>query len=148
MKGLVKIRYLIGKYIWVIRHFYYTKIWGMNIDKSSRLSTKIKLDFTNPKGIFIGKDCYITFGVTILAHDMVRCKFENNYNTKIGNKVFIGSNSTILPGVTISDNVIVGAGSVVTKDIPSNVIVSGNPAKVIKENIKMVQGELGGCRLD
>lgn len=50
---------------------------------------------------------------------------------KIGNWVYIGSNSLIMPGVTISDNVLVAAGSVVTKSIPPNVIVAGNPAKII-----------------
>ena len=48
--------------------------------------------------------------------------------TKIGNRVRIGSNATILP-VTIGDDVIIGAGSVVTKDVPPNSIVKGNPAK-------------------
>lgn len=51
----------------------------------------------------------------------------------IGNNVWIGGNVTILPGVTIGDNVTIGGGSVVTKDIPSNVIAYGNPCKVIKE---------------
>lgn len=44
-----------------------------------------------------------------------------------------GGNTTILPGVTIGDNTTIGAGSVVTKDIPSNVVAVGNPCKVIKE---------------
>lgn len=51
---------------------------------------------------------------------------------KIGKNVWIGSNSTILPGVTIGDNAIIGAGSVVTKDIPADMIAVGNPAKVIR----------------
>ena len=46
-------------------------------------------------------------------------------------------NATILPGVHIGDEVIVGAGSVVTKNVPSNVIVAGNPARIIRENIHM-----------
>jgi len=50
----------------------------------------------------------------------------------------IGANSTILPEVTIGENSIVGAGSVVTKDIPSNVVVAGNPAKIIR---KLKEGE-------
>ena len=52
---------------------------------------------------------------------------------KVGNNVWIGGNVTVLPGVSIGDNVVIGAGSVVTKDIPSNVIVVGNPCRVIKE---------------
>lgn len=50
----------------------------------------------------------------------------------IGNRVWIGGNSTILPGITIGDNVIVAAGAVVTKDVPDNAIVGGNPAKIIR----------------
>jgi len=50
---------------------------------------------------------------------------------KVGNNVYIGNNSIILPGVMIEDNVIIGAGSVVTKSVPAGVIVGGNPAKII-----------------
>ncbi|WP_369682643.1 sugar O-acetyltransferase [Methanosphaera cuniculi] len=53
---------------------------------------------------------------------------------KIGKRCWIGTNAIILPGVTIGDNVIVAAGSVVTKDIPDNMIVGGVPAHIIREN--------------
>lgn len=59
-------------------------------------------------------------------------KIHTEKSVKIGNNVWIGARSIILQGVTISDNVIVAAGSVVTKDVPSNVVVAGIPAKVIK----------------
>jgi len=52
---------------------------------------------------------------------------------RIGNYCFFGASSIVLPGVTIGDNVVVGAGSVVTKDVPSNTVVCGNPAKPIKQ---------------
>lgn len=52
---------------------------------------------------------------------------------KVGNNVWFGGNVCVLPGVTIGDNVIIGAGSVVNKDIPSNVVAVGNPCKVVKE---------------
>ena len=58
-------------------------------------------------------------------------------DTYIGRKCFIAVNATILPGVHIGNEVIVGAGSVVTRNVPSNVIVAGNPAKIIRENIQM-----------
>jgi acetyltransferase-like isoleucine patch superfamily enzyme len=54
-------------------------------------------------------------------------------NTLIGSGCWIGANAIILPGVEIGDNSIIGAGSVVTKSIPSNVVVVGNPARIIKE---------------
>ncbi len=49
----------------------------------------------------------------------------------VGNNVFIGNNSILLPGVIIGDNYIIGAGSVVSKNVPENSVVAGNPAKVI-----------------
>lgn len=51
----------------------------------------------------------------------------------IGHNVWIGAGVSILPGVMIGDNTVVGAGSVVTKDIPSNVLAVGNPCRVVKE---------------
>jgi len=57
----------------------------------------------------------------------------NSKPVSIGNQVWIGGNTVILPGVTIGDNVTIGAGSVVTKDIPSNVLAYGNPCKVVKD---------------
>jgi maltose O-acetyltransferase len=50
----------------------------------------------------------------------------------IGNDVWISGSSVILPGITIGDNSIVAAGSVVKKDVPANTIVAGNPAKILK----------------
>lgn len=52
---------------------------------------------------------------------------------RIGNNVWIGSGAIILPGVTVGDNAIIGAGSIVTKDIPANVIAVGNPCRVLRE---------------
>lgn len=57
---------------------------------------------------------------------------EYAYPITIGNNVWIGGNVTVLPGVRIGDNSIIGAGSVVIKDIPANVVAVGNPCKVIK----------------
>lgn len=52
---------------------------------------------------------------------------------RIGNDVWIGGGAIILPGVTVGNNVVVAAGSVVTKDVPENVVVAGNPARIIKK---------------
>lgn len=89
--------------------------------------------------IEIGEYCRITEGVKILAHDYSYAVLRPVYHsmpfkvgvTRIGNNVFIGMNAIICMDCNIGDNVVIGAGSVVTSDIPSNVVVAGNPAKVI-----------------
>jgi galactoside O-acetyltransferase len=60
-------------------------------------------------------------------------KIQRNKQIHIGKNVWLGAGAIILPGVTIGDNSIVGAGSVVTKDVPANVIVVGNPARVLRQ---------------
>lgn len=93
--------------------------------------------FQDNGGIEIGDNTMIGPNVTIvtLNHDI---NPETRVNAtpkpvKIKNNVWIGADCTILPGVTIGNNSIIGAGSVVTKSIPDNVVVAGNPAKIIKE---------------
>ena len=65
------------------------------------------------------------------AEERLQGWFDNRPIT-IGDKVWIGANVTILPGVTIGDETVIGAGSVVTKDIPARVIAVGNPCKVLR----------------
>ncbi|WP_207784548.1 acyltransferase [Marinifilum breve] len=111
------------------------KFYGMNIAESAIISHKAKLDKSiNPKGIHIGEYTWVTYNAVILSHDHVR---GVKLDTYIGNRCFIGINSIIMPGITIGDDVIVASGAVVTKDVESNCIVAGNPAKVIKTGIKM-----------
>lgn len=62
-----------------------------------------------------------------------RQKMAQGTPVTIGNDVWIGGNCTILPGVTIGNNVVVAAGAVVTKDVPDNCLVAGVPAKVIRK---------------
>ena len=92
-----------------------------------------------PWMISIGKYCKITGGVVILDHDYSRSVLRMRYGdilgecrkTEIGDNVFIGLNSIILMGTHIGNNVIVGAGSVVSGTFPDDVVIAGNPAKVI-----------------
>jgi len=105
----------------------------MNISDSAKISFSAKLDKTNPKGIFIGTESYIAGGAIVFSHDFTRSIHANTY---IGKRCFIGANAIIMPALTIGDNVIVGAGAVVTKNVPNGCIVAGNPARIIKENIQ------------
>ncbi|ANU46342.1 galactoside O-acetyltransferase [Enterocloster clostridioformis] len=68
-----------------------------------------------------------------IHYDSRNSGYEYGIPVTIGNNVWIGGNCVILPGVKIGDNVVIGAGSVVTKDIPDNVCAAGNPCKVIRE---------------
>ena len=58
---------------------------------------------------------------------------QYNMPVHIGKNCWIGANAVVLPGITIGDNVVIGAGSVVTKDIPSNVVAAGNPCRVLRQ---------------
>lgn len=85
-------------------------------------------------GTIISSNCYITDSDqhNVIHNGKIR---EKTKPVKIGRDVWIGRNVTILKGVEIGDNVIVGAGSVVTKSIPSNTMFAGNPAVKVKDNV-------------
>ncbi|MES3040554.1 MAG: acyltransferase [Pseudomonadota bacterium] len=94
---------------------------------------------TEPWLITIGNDVHVTSGCQFITHDggtlILRKRqpdLEITARINVGNDVYIGMNSMIMPGVSIGDNVIVGAGSVVTKDLPSNGVYAGVPARFIK----------------
>lgn len=94
------------------------------------------VEMTDPHLITIGDDVGIAAHTHLIAHDASHKRFIGYTRVgriTIGNKVFIGQRATILPGVTIGDNVIVAAGAVITKDVPSGTMVAGNPAKVIRQ---------------
>ena len=89
--------------------------------------------------ITIGNNAMLAPGVHIYTatHPLDPTERNSGYEygkpVNIGDNVWIGGRAVICPGVTIGDNVVVAAGSVVTKDVPDNVVVGGNPAKIIKE---------------
>ena len=87
--------------------------------------------------IEIGDDCMFAYGVVVdtASHDYTAEVMSQSFTSspvKIGNNVWFGINSIVLPGVTIADGVVVAAGAVVADDIPQNAIVGGVPAKIIK----------------
>ena len=114
--------------------------YKMDIGKNCRISWKAHLDKSvNPKGVHIGDNTWILSGAMILSHDHCRSLITD---TRIGQNCVIGIRSIIMPGVTIGDESVIGGGSIVTKNIPSNCIAAGNPAKVIRENISVYNGKI------
>lgn len=111
---------------------------GVHIGKSPRLLGKI--DFgSEPYLVRIGDDVTITNGVLFLTHDGAVGLFRNEYPgmnvyapINIGNRIFIGNRAILMPGVTIGDDSIIGAGSLVNKDIPSGSVAAGVPARIIR----------------
>ena len=117
-----------------LKAWWYRKAYGMDIGEGVQISRKAELDREiNPRGIHIGDYTRIA-SVQILTHDACR---NLKADVFIGRNCFLASRSIILPGVHIGDEVIVGAGAIVTKDVPSNSIVAGNPARIIRGGVKL-----------
>lgn len=119
----------------------YLRSRGCKIGKGTYFfdARNIHVDIDNAAFIQIGEYCKIATGVHILAHDYSYSVLRRVYDdipkkaaiTRVGNNCFIGVNSIILMGAEIGDNVIIGAGSVVSGKIPDNQVWGGNPAKFI-----------------
>ena len=110
---------------------------------------KVQIVSLEPYKIEIGEDCMLSYDIEIRNTDSHKI-YDKNTNERInegssiniGNHVWLGMRAIILKGVTIGDNSIVAAGSIVTKDVKANTIVSGNPAKQIKENVYWTREEV------
>lgn len=115
--------------------FYLRSIRGVDIGKGCNVNRKAKIDGVNPKGVHLGDFVQVSQNALILTHDAYH---DGAYvNTYIGSHVNIGWGAVINPGLKIGNHVIVGANSVVTKDIPDGCVVAGVPAKIIRVNIRL-----------
>lgn len=111
------------------------------------------------KHVHFGKNVYANFGLTLvddthiyvgdytmfapnvvvataghpILPELREKAYQYNFSVHIGRNCWIGAGALIMPGVTIGDNTVIGAGSVVTRDIPSNCVAYGNPCRVIRE---------------
>ena len=111
--------------------------FGKNMHFGKNVFLNTGCSFQDRGGITIGDGTLIGMNVTIatLNHGFSKETRNTTYASPvvIGKNVWIGSNATIIPGVTIGDNAVIAAGAVVTKDVPENVVVAGVPAKKIKD---------------
>jgi heptaprenylglycerol acetyltransferase len=114
---------------------------GVNFRKplSCFIGSNVYFDDLHPELITVGENTIITEGTRVLSHflDVSYDDFDHQYiaNVKIGSKVFIGMNTIIVKPIIIEDGAIIGANSVVNKNIPSYTIWGGNPIKKIADRI-------------
>ena len=113
--------------------------YGKHIRVGKRFFANFCLTVLDEALVTFGDDCFVGPNVSIYTACHSTDPIERNSRKEwakpvsIGNNVWLGGNVTILPGVTIGDNCTIGAGSVVTRDIPSDSVAAGNPARVIKK---------------
>ena len=112
--------------------------YGTNIILGKNFYANYNLTVLDCARVIIGDNVLIGPNVCITTaghpiHYLSRRKYEYADKINIGNNVWIGANVVINPGVTIGDNCVIGSGSVVTKDIESNVVAVGNPCKVLRK---------------
>jgi len=107
---------------------------GLTIGKRPNIQYGVDIDWSHCWHVSIGDDVTLAPRVHILAHDASTKRhldLTRIGKVEIGDRVFIGASTIVLPGVTIGSDVIIGAGSVVSRDIPPGVVATGNPATVI-----------------
>ena len=111
---------------------------GKNIHFGKRVFVNSGCRFQDQGGIWIGDDALIGHNAVLatLNHNADPAKRANLIPAPIhiGNKVWLGANVTVLPGVTIGDGAIIAAGAVVTKDVPAGAVAAGVPARIIKQS--------------
>ncbi len=118
---------------------FHSNFGGKNVHFGNNVYANFNLTLVDDTHIYVGD--YTMFGpnVTIVTATHAVCPelreqgYQYNLPVHIGRNCWLGAGVTVLPGVTIGDNSVIGAGSLVTRDIPANVVAYGVPAKVVRE---------------
>lgn len=127
----------VGEHVWIAKHFCFDN--GKNIHIGNNFTGNFNLTILDIKEVYIGDNVMIGPNTTIttVGHPITpkgrREHMAQATEIRIGDDVWLGANVTVLPGVTIGNNVVIGAGAVVNRDIPDNSLAVGVPARVIRE---------------
>lgn len=114
-----------------LKNWVYRSLLRMNIGSGTAIALYVMMDALHPEWITIGRNCIVGYHTTILTHEYLIDEYRYG-PVVIEDEVMIGANSTILAGVTIGRRAVIGAGSVVTRDIPAGAFAAGNPARIIR----------------
>ncbi|MGW9127785.1 acyltransferase [Paenibacillus chitinolyticus] len=114
-----------------VKNWIYRRMLGMEVGEHTAFALMVMVDVFFPEKIKIGRNSIIGYNTTILAHEYLTKEYRLG-EVRIGSNVMVGANTTILPGVTIGDGAVIGAGSVVHKDVEPYSFVAGNPLRVIR----------------
>ena len=118
---------------------FYSNFGGRNVHFGNGVYANFNLTLVDDTHIYVGDYTMIGPNVTIataghpILPQLRQQGLQYNMPVRIGRNCWLGAGVIVLPGVTIGDNVVVGAGSVVTKDLPSNVVAVGSPCRVLRE---------------
>ncbi len=113
--------------------------WGCNVSIGENFYSNFNLTLVDDAPITFGDNVMIAPNVTIttgthpILPELREKRYQYNLPVDVKDGVWIGAGAIILPGVTIGENSVIGAGSVVTKDIPPNVVAVGTPCKVLRQ---------------
>ena len=118
---------------------FHANFGGAHVHFGKNIYANFNLTLVDDTHIYVGD--YTMFGpnVTVataghpILPELREKMYQYNFPVHIGKNCWIGAGVVIVPGIAIGDNVVIGAGSVVTKDLPSNVVAVGNPCKVLRE---------------
>ncbi|MCL6612493.1 MAG: acyltransferase [Peptococcaceae bacterium] len=114
-----------------VKNWLYRRL-GMKVGRDVSVGLAAMMDVFFPELINIGDNSVIGYNATILCHEFLVREYRTG-EVVIGRDVMIGANSTILPGVSIGDGAVVGAGALVNRDVPPGVMVAGVPARVVDD---------------
>src|SRR5690625_5144572 len=113
-----------------MKNWLYRTFLKMEIGQQTSFALMVMPDIMFPEKIRIGNNSIIGYNTTILAHEYLIKEYRIG-EVNIGDEVMIGANTTILPGISIGNQAIVSAGTLVHKDVPAGAFVGGNPMRII-----------------